>query len=177
LMANDDLSDRLVISIGRITPAKDPLSFARIASLLQGTDFQFVWIGEGDAPDRRILEANGVHVTGWLTPEGVNLWIDRALATLVTSRWEGLPYSIVNSVWRGTPVVAFESCASLKEEGLEPLVSNEAEAALCLQRMAVDPALRARIWATQLEKLSLNGIQSDALAALYGNRVHELAPG
>lgn len=114
-----DGADQVVVGSGRLCPQKDPVTFARVASAVrrQFPRVRFIWIGDGDSALRRILEAEGVEVTGWLGREQVRRSMLDADLMMHTAAWEGFPVSIIDAVALGLPVVALD-IPSLRAEGV-----------------------------------------------------------
>lgn len=82
-------------TIGRICEQKNPDLFNEIALSLPGV--HFVWIGDGELKSR--LTAPNIEITGWQSREDV---IKRAVngdVFLLTSRWEGLPISLLEGMY------------------------------------------------------------------------------
>jgi glycosyltransferase involved in cell wall biosynthesis len=111
LIAHEGL---VVGACGRITPARAPEAFVRLAARLrrQNENIRFVWIGSGELEPamRRLADELGVkdrlEITGWLQPRAA-LERMRGLDVLVHySRWEGLPNAVLEAMALGLPVVA-----------------------------------------------------------------------
>jgi glycosyltransferase involved in cell wall biosynthesis len=110
---------RFVLGVGRLEPQKDwPLALAAFAALAdRGLHLEI--LGEGS--ERPALEeaiarlglAGRVHLHGYV--EGVQPWIARAEALLLTSRFEGAPNVVVEAVAAGTPVIATASSPALAD--------------------------------------------------------------
>lgn len=100
-------STALVITLGRICEQKAPDAFAELAVRVRvdHPNAQFVWIGSGDKHATELLKAAQVTVTGWLAPADVRLWLARATVYVQTSRWEGLPLSVIQAQAVGLPCV------------------------------------------------------------------------
>ncbi len=97
-----------IVMNGRICPQKDPRFFIDLVRRLRGrnTEFDAVWIGDGDPDLRRELVSEGVRVTGWLSRDESLAAMDQATVYLHTAAWEGYPLSVLEAVERGLPVVA-----------------------------------------------------------------------
>lgn len=98
---------RTVVTLGRLSRQKAPESFAAVARLVrrQRPDVRFVWIGDGESGYKAELAAAGCEITGWRTREQVAEHLARAHVYLQTSRWEGLPISVIQSLAAGVPCV------------------------------------------------------------------------
>lgn len=101
-----------VIGVGRMEEQKDPRLFIEIAALLRQMDssVKAVWIGDGSLKTEceelnRSLNAE-VIFTGWLSNEETLEYLQRSTVFLQTSKWEGLPYSVLEAFAVGLPVVA-----------------------------------------------------------------------
>lgn len=102
----------IVGSTVRLAAQKDPMTFARIAKMVVERDprAHFVCVGDGDLQDdvARFVEDNdlggNVHLLGYRDDaERVVTAFD---VYLLTSLYEGLPYSLVESLRAGVPIVA-----------------------------------------------------------------------
>jgi glycosyltransferase involved in cell wall biosynthesis len=96
-----------VMTLGRLSRQKAPDNFAAVArSVRQHTpDARFIWVGDGDAGYRTILEQAGCEVTGWCNRAAVARQLANAHVYLQTSRWEGLPISVIQALAAGVPCV------------------------------------------------------------------------
>ena len=84
-----------VFTLGRICYQKNPRLFNEIACKLP--DVRFVWVGDGELRDQ--LTAPNIEVTGWLNREEA---LRRSMASdvfILTSLWEGLPMSLLESMY------------------------------------------------------------------------------
>ena len=105
--------DFLIGSVGRLDYQKNPEMFISIAHLYADVNERahFVWIGEGD--DRVKVEAQikRLNLTDRVTLLGYVEEVDPYFAVLdtfaMTSRYEGLPLTVIKSLGCGTPVVGF----------------------------------------------------------------------
>lgn len=145
------LHDRLVvITVGQLRPQKDPERFARIAEAgrRHGLPLDFVWIGDGDPALRKALEGAGVVVTGWLDKQAVMARLAEADIYLSTSRWEGMPVSLIEAQLSNVPVIASDCAGNIDciEDGVNGwLYSSIDEAVEILKSVASDSDYRARV--------------------------------
>jgi glycosyltransferase involved in cell wall biosynthesis len=63
--------------------------------------FNFIWIGDGDDYYKRTLEESGVYVTGWISKTEVLSHLLDADIYLSTSKWEGMPISVMEALAAG----------------------------------------------------------------------------
>jgi len=110
-VARREAETPLVVMAGRICEQKAPEIFAEVSIRvrLEVPDARFVWIGAGDAESEAMLHAVGVDVTGWLPQSEVREWLARASVYLQTSRWEGLPLSVLQATAVGLPCVVLNA--------------------------------------------------------------------
>ena len=84
-----------VFTLGRICYQKNPELFNEIARKLP--EVRFVWIGDGELRDQ--LTAPNIEVTGWMNREEA---LRRSMSSdvfVLTSLWEGLPMSLLESMY------------------------------------------------------------------------------
>jgi len=84
-----------VYTLGRIGYQKNPELFNEIAERLP--DVRFIWIGDGELKDK--LSSRNIEVTGWLNPEDALEIAYNADIFVLTSRWEGLSVSLLESMY------------------------------------------------------------------------------
>lgn len=108
-----------IITVGGIRPQKGPEEFAKIAQSFDGSDIEFVWIGDGDLEHKQALLDAGVVVTGWLPRQQVIEELYQSDLYLSTARWEGMPVSIIEACAAGLPVVA-RNC-----DGNKDIINNK----------------------------------------------------
>jgi glycosyltransferase involved in cell wall biosynthesis len=161
----------VVASIGRAIHQRRPDLFAQMATLLpQDGSTAFRWFGDG--PDRQILVAAGVDVSGWLPQPDV---ADALAATDVLvhfSAFEGLPLSLLEAMAAGRAVVASHLPVIrevLGDAGI--LVRDAVEAADAIQRLRADDGLRGELAERarrRVQRLFTSEAMVDRTLAVYG---------
>lgn len=139
-----------VVTVGRLQPPKDP---ATLLAAWRRVPPGHRLLVLGDGPLRPALEAAAADLTadGTVTFLGARADVAQALADadvfVLSSRWEGLPFAVIEAMMVGLPVVA-SRVGGVEEavvDGLTGfLVPPEDEAALAaaLTRLLRDPDLR-----------------------------------
>lgn len=84
-----------VYTLGRICYQKNPALFNEIAESLP--DVKFVWIGDGEL--RGELTSKNIEITGWVDRSTAIRYAVNADVFLLPSRWEGLPISLLESMY------------------------------------------------------------------------------
>jgi glycosyltransferase involved in cell wall biosynthesis len=108
--------DGLIVvgAVGRLTPARAPEAFVRLAQSLaqEHPEARFVWFGGGELEDevRRDVERRGLRekfeITGHLPQERLFTRFVDLDVFVHYSRWEGSPTSLHEAMALGLPVVA-----------------------------------------------------------------------
>ena len=117
--------DRFVVyTIGRIDYQKNPELFNQIAKRMP--EVKFVWIGDGELKNK--LNSPNIEVTGWIDNNGV---IEKALkydVFLLTSKYEGLPISLLESMYMRKACVVSNVVGNrdIIKEGYSGYVCNNA---------------------------------------------------
>jgi glycosyltransferase involved in cell wall biosynthesis len=107
-----DHDQPLVVQVSRLSAQKDPALFIKGAERVieKLPEVRFVLVGEGPLRadlSRRVQDRgleNQVQILGW-QPDAFKLMSDANVVTL-TSRWEGTPYTLLEAMAWGKPVVA-----------------------------------------------------------------------
>lgn len=96
-----------IASLGRLAPQKDPARFASATASIRarGVDIAPVWMGDGRSEDVALLEAEGVHVTGWIPHPEVSERLADSDVYLHTAAWEGFPLAVLEAVQAGVPTL------------------------------------------------------------------------
>lgn len=92
----------LIGTMGRLSPQKNPFLFNLIAEKLPR--FKFIWIGDGE--QKNLITASNITVTGWMPRNKALKLVNTFDLYIQTSLWEGLPFTIIEAMTLGKPVVA-----------------------------------------------------------------------
>ena len=84
-----------VFTLGRICYQKNPKLFNAVAEAMP--DVRFLWIGEGEL--REELSSPNIKITGWVDREKALSLSMNADVFVLTSLWEGLPISLLESMY------------------------------------------------------------------------------
>lgn len=84
-----------VFTLGRICGQKNPKLFNKIAETMP--ELQFLWIGDGEMRDK--LKAPNIKIVGWVERNEALKLSKNADVFLLTSLWEGLPMSLLESMY------------------------------------------------------------------------------
>ena len=154
----------MVTQIGNFKPQKAPLDFVRVAAAIHPThpDAWFVMVGDGPLrePAERLARELGVAdrmvFSGWWND--VPGLLAATTVSVLTSRHEGLPCSVVESLAAGVPVVATAVDGTVEvvrsgDNGLLAPAGDITGLAQSIGRLLADPGLRARMAAAAREGL------------------------
>lgn len=93
-----------VITSGRIEKQKNPSLFNSIASYFEDiSQVEFIWIGDG--PNKKMLTAKNISVTGWLNNKEVHEYVASSDVYLSTSLYEGLSFAVLEALAFKKPVL------------------------------------------------------------------------
>jgi glycosyltransferase involved in cell wall biosynthesis len=110
-----------IVTLGRISAQKNPKLFNAIA--LKFPEINFVWIGNGEL--KHELTAKNIEITGWLNREKALKLLAKHDVYIQTSLWEGLPFTIIEAMVLGKPILATNVI------GNKDAVSHEKNGFLC----------------------------------------------
>ena len=123
-----------IITSGRIQHQKNPALFNSIAQYFEGMpQFRFFWAGDG--PDRHLLTARNIQVSGWLSKEDLLAVKNEADVFLSTSKFEGLSFSVLEALTMKKPVLLTDCTGNrdlVKEQLNGDLFKNKNDAAIKL---------------------------------------------
>ena len=139
----------LVVTMGRVCYQKAPERFAEMALRFRIADVpaRFVWIGSGAAGDEARLRAAGVEVTGWVDQPRILQLLGEASIYVQTSRWEGMPLSVLQALAAGVPCIATDVVGNRDavRQGITGFVVEDTDALLvAARRLLQDVSLRER---------------------------------
>ncbi|NIM00365.1 MAG: glycosyltransferase [Acidobacteria bacterium] len=148
--------DFVVGTIANMKPQKAPLDFVTTAAQAHRSNpsMKFFFAGDGELmPDvRRLVESDGlndvVRLLGWR--DDVPDLLNAMDAFVLTSRFEGLPRSVLQAMAAGRPVVAtaVDGTPEIVEDGVTGLLARSGDTAglaTHLDRLARDETLRTRL--------------------------------
>jgi glycosyltransferase involved in cell wall biosynthesis len=172
-------ADVCVMWVGRLTGQKDPERFVRLFAALAGElpELRAIMIGSGplEAQVRaHILELGCGARLRLLQDEEAVLSMPAADIFVSTSRYEGLPYVVLEAQTVGLPVVAFKTggLTTALDAGTTGCIvdqTDEAEFKAVLRRLAGDPDLRRAMGCAATRhamRFKLDGM-IDRVEALY----------
>ena len=105
--SNQSADVRQVVTCARIADQKDPSLFADICRAVRQVrpEIEFMWIGDGDRTQRRMLERAGVNVTGWMAREDALRRVAGSCVYLCTSLWEVNSVAVLEAMTVKAPVL------------------------------------------------------------------------
>jgi len=145
---------------GRLCYQKDPELFLKIVKKINclnkqiNKDIKFIWVGDGQFYKNE-LQAAGVEVTGWLQRSEVLRTISKFDIYLQTSKWEGMPISVIESQVAGIPAVVTDVVGNrdVIENRITGFVSNEIDdLSRHLINLIEDKGLRLQMGSSAREK-------------------------
>jgi len=154
----------LVIQIGNFKPQKAPLDFVRVAATVRQGHPEAWFVMVGDGPLRQAAEelagelgvADRIVFAGWW--QDMPGLLAATTVSVLTSRHEGLPCSVVESLAAGVPVVAtaVDGTVEVVRSGDNGLLAEAGDVeglARAVGRLLANPDLRRRMAAAAPTKL------------------------
>ena len=164
---------RRVVTCARIADLKDPELFAAVCGAVRAErpGVEFLWIGDGDVRQRRMLERAGVLVTGWMSREEALERVAGGCVYLSTSGWEGMPVSVLEAMFLKVPVLCrrAEWSAAIVVDGETGRLFDGAQSAakaLLSTDAAVWRGIAERAWRAATERFSERRFAAE-LARIY----------
>ena len=103
----------IVVTVGRITPQKNPTLFNEIAThFVNNSRIEFIWIGDGEL--RGELTSPNITITGWMTRKEVEALTSKSSVYLSTSLWEGLSFAVIEAMATSLPLL-LSNCVGNKD--------------------------------------------------------------
>lgn len=103
--------NNLVITVGRLAKMKNPMLVIDIIAALKkrGIYVTFVWVGDGELREeferRAVKNDLNITVTGWVSKEEVNVWLNKCRIYLQPSVAEGMPLSLLEAMSHSRPTI------------------------------------------------------------------------
>lgn len=171
--------NELFVFVGRLSPEKGGVLFARAAKL---AGVKAVFVGKGPESDAITAVNPGAVVAGWVPPEAVDAWLRRARTLVFPSLWYETDGLVVReALARGVPVIcgawtaAAEMLANGKAGRVLPAPSTEALAE-CLRAQASDEMVRRQSESACARPLPTLEEHIDGLRAVYSSALAEDTP-
>ena len=177
--------DRVILTLARLVPQKGIDILIEVAARVKAAHpgWRFVVAGDGadDAALRARAQERGVADTVLFvgrTPEP-HLYLTAADLFLLTSRWEALPFTIVEAYRMGRPAVA-TACSGVvelidDETGRVAPIGDVPAIAAALEEVLVDEGLRQRLAAAALARSREDRFDPDWVHPKFLELYRELA--
>ena len=149
--------------IGRLCAQKDPTFLRDLVLEVQRryprVKLMWNWLGDGERQSFLDLRAVGVEVSGWTSREEAMAAMEDLDLCLLTSAWEGFPFTVIEAATRQVPVLA-RSIPALSEEGFPNLCDGVETMADAIAEVATSQVRYERLdrntreWLSRYEKAS-----------------------
>ena len=157
-----------VYTLGRICYQKNPTQFNAVAEALP--DASFIWIGDGEL--REELNSRNIEITGWIDRTTAIQYAVNADVFLLPSRWEGLPISLLESMYMK------KVCVVSNVIGNRDVICNGENGFVCSNTEEFVKAIReaqsgAERFTTQAYQDVLDMYNTKAMAKQYSEKYEE----
>lgn len=147
----EDVSGLEVVACGRITSAKNPEAFVRLAAAARKKypGARFTWIGSGSAAEMTAVKsyaervvATGLAFTGWISDGELRAIMRSADIFVHYSAWDALPLAVTEAMAMGKPVLASPAVEQVLHGETGLTAADETELFDCFCRLADSGVLR-----------------------------------
>ncbi len=148
----------LVVSMGRIVPARRPRETVRILQAVSDLA-DTLWIG-GPGADISLedeVRAAGIEVTGWMDRDSAVERLAEATALLNWSAWDSHPLSVLQAMAHDVVVIASDIEPNSDLVGTAQVAGSEAAGIELLRAALTDPARREEMLAEQRRRRTAFG--------------------
>ena len=115
-------NDKLVVGmVGRALYQKNPELFNAIAEKMPNVHFE--WIGDGSMRD--YLKSPNIHIVGWGPREEALEYVANSDIYIMTSRWEGMPLSLLEAMY------LYKPCVVTNVVGNRDVIHNDKNGFVC----------------------------------------------
>ncbi len=171
-------ASHVIGTVARFTPQKGPFDFVRMVAVLVGAipGVQVLWCGDGELRDQVEELARGLGVESQLHFLGYRTDVLDVIAVMdvfvLTSLWEGLPYTVLDAMALEKPVVATAAVGTRdivqdSATGLLTPVGDPEEAARAVARLLSNPA-DARAMGSAGKEVILRRFSQEAMVKRTG---------
>jgi glycosyltransferase involved in cell wall biosynthesis len=174
-------SDRLIVSVARLDPQKNPLALIDAFARALGDEPCWHLLLVGDGSLRREAEANAgkrVHVLG--VRSDIDTLLPECDLFALASDWEGMPMAVIEAMAAGLPVIAtavggVPELVDPETTGLLVPRGDTRALAEALARLAQDPGLRHDFGGAARERARFFGL--DRMIGEYADLFERVAGG
>lgn len=158
--------------VGRLCAQKDPGFFRDLVVQMRARhprlQIEWHWLGDGEQEMVIDLRSEGVVVSGWTTREAAMSSMEHLDMCLLTSAWEGFPFTVIEAATKRIPVLA-RAIPALVEEGFPNLAIGPSTMADIIADAATSQVRYDRLERTTREWLDRYTEESEAvdLSRLY----------
>lgn len=157
--------DVTVATVGRISRQKNPQRFLEAVKYFPD-NWKVAWYGDGDESQAELLKSKNVYVSGWLDTSNLQAAYEEMDYFLLTSDWEGLPFSLLEAMSNGAiPIVwsYFGASEVITNSQNGFIVNDISEVNRIILNLENDDARKKQIsinaWNYVLENHSLNSLR------------------
>ena len=159
-----------IVTSGRIAKQKAPNLFNIIAKHFENDDnYEFIWVGDGI--QNELLNSKNITKTGWLNKSEVEKYLQSADLYISTARWEGLPFSVLEAMNVGLPLL-LSKCIGNKDlvvEGINGLFYDTYNEAIENIKLLKDHKEIANLMGINSHKICSDNYCNKHANAIYQN--------
>ena len=156
-----------VFTLGRICHQKNPDLFNKIAESMP--DIKFLWIGDGEL--RNELKSPNIEITGWVDREKALTLSMNADVFILTSLWEGLPISLLESMYMKKLCVVSDVIGNhdVIEDGKNGFVCrNVSSFQKCIKTKNIDELIDSAFY--DIERTYNTSVMAEEYSTIYSSK-------